>query len=323
MAASLNIMFYNLENLYDTTKDARIDDEEFTPMGDKRWDAIKYQTKLNNLSNVFAAVASLPGGFPAIVGVSEIENDTVLEDLLSQRRMEPANYRYVHYDSKDARGVDVALFFRPDRFKLVGSEPVKLMLRSGREYIGRDILAVWGRLDGEMFCFYVCHFLSRRGGVYSSQGFRRAGAETVRAHAEKKCKEFPGLKVVVMGDMNDTPDEPSLSELLGAREKIEGVAPGDYFNPMWAMHKAGLGTSIHNHNWILFDNIIVSQNLLPAAAGYAHARGHVLDKFDKHYWAHIFQRNFMMKNGKPYRSYEGNTFSGGYSDHLPILIRLK
>ncbi|MBQ3658541.1 MAG: endonuclease/exonuclease/phosphatase family protein [Bacteroidales bacterium] len=323
MAASLNIMFYNLENLYDTTKDATADDEEFTPMGDKRWDAIKYQTKLNNLSNVFAAVASLPGGFPAVVGVSEIENDTVLEDLLSQRRMEPANYRYVHYDSKDARGVDVALFFRPDRFKLVGSEPVKLILRSGREYIGRDILAVWGRLDGEMFCFYVCHFLSRRGGVYSSQGFRRAGAETVRAHAEKKCKEFPGLKVVVMGDMNDTPDEPSLSELLGARERIEGVAPGDYFNPMWAMYKAGLGTSIHNHNWILFDNIIVSQNLLPSAAGYPHAKGLALDKFDKHYWAHIFQRNFMMKNGKPYRSWEGNTFSGGYSDHLPILIRLK
>ena len=315
-------MFYNLENLYDTTKDETIDDEDFTPLGAKRWTTIKYQTKLQNLSNVFAAVASLPGGFPAVVGVSEIENDRVLEDLLSQRRMQPANYRYVHYESRDARGVDVALFFRPERFKLVGSEPVKLQLRSGREYIGRDILAVWGKLDGEMFCFYVCHFLSRRGGVFASQGFRRAGAETVRNHAEKMRKEFPGLKVVVMGDMNDTPDEESLSELLRARERIEGVAEGDYFNPMWAMYKAGLGTSIHNHNWILFDNIIVSRNLLPAEAGYADAKGLVLNKFDKRFWANIFQRNFMMRGGKPFRSWDGNTFSGGYSDHLPILIRL-
>ena len=322
MAASLNIMFYNLENLYDTTKDDTIDDEEFTPLGARRWNTIKYQTKLQNLSNVFAAVASLPGGFPAVVGVSEVENDRVLEDLLSQRRLQPANYRYVHYDSKDARGVDVALFFRPDRFKLEGSEPVKLQLRSGREYIGRDILAVWGKLDGEMFCFYVCHFLSRRGGVFASQGFRRAGAETVRDHAVKMREKFPGIKVVVMGDMNDTPDEESLSELLRARERIDSVAEGEYFNPMWAMHKAGLGTSIHNHNWILFDNIIVSRNLLPAEAGYSDTKGLLLSKFDKKFWGHIFQRNFMMRGGKPFRSWDGNTFSGGYSDHLPIIIRL-
>ncbi len=323
MAASLNIMFYNLENLYDTSKDAGTNDGEFTPFGAKRWDNVKYHTKLKNLSNVFAAVASLPGGFPAIVGVSEIENDRVLEDLLSQRRLQGAGYRYVHYESRDARGVDVALFFRPDLFSLMGSEPVPLVLRSGREYIGRDILCVWGRLKGEMFCFYVCHFLSRRGGVASSEGFRRAGAETVRDHAEQMRKRFDGIKVVIMGDMNDTPEEESLSLLLRARERIDRVQDGEYFNPMWAMSRDRLGTSIHNHNWIMFDNIIVSRNLLPAEAGYRDAKGIVIGKFDKHYWAHIFCRNFMLKNGKPFRSYEGNTFSGGYSDHLPILIRLK
>lgn len=323
MAASLNIMFYNLENLYDTTKDAGINDGEFTPFGAKRWDCVKYQTKLGNLANVFAAVASLPGGFPAVVGVSEIENDRVLEDLLSQRRLQGAGYRYVHYESRDARGVDVALFFRPDLFSLMGSEPVKLVLRSGREYIGRDILCVWGRLKGEMFCFYVCHFLSRRAGVAASAGFRRAGAETVRDHAEQMRRRFEGIKVVIMGDMNDTPEDESLSSLLLAREHIDRVQEGEYFNPMWAMSRDHLGTSIHNHNWIMFDNIIVSRNLLPAEAGYHDAEGLVLDKFDKRYWAHVFCRKFMLKNGKPFRSYEGNTFSGGYSDHLPILIRLK
>ena len=319
---ALNIMFYNLENLYDTSKDEVSDDEEFTPTGIKRWNAIKYQTKLANLSNVFAAVSGLPGGFPAIVGVSEIENDTVLEDLLSQKRMEAANYRYVHYDSKDARGVDVALFFRPDKFKLLGSEPVKLVLRSGREYIGRDVLCVWGRLCDEMFCFYVCHFLSRRAGVSSSEGFRRAGAETVRDHALMMRQKYPGIKIVVMGDMNDTPDEASLSVLLRARENIQNIDTLEYFNPMWSMMNDGLGTSVHNHEWTMFDNIIVSQNLLPVDAGYRDAKGLTLAKFDKQYWAHVFQRSFMMKNGKPFRSYNGNVFSGGYSDHLPILVRL-
>lgn len=316
-------MFYNLENLYDTSKDEVADDSEFTPTGIKRWNSIKYQTKLTNISNVFAAVAGLPGGFPAIVGVSEIENDTVLEDLLSQKRMEAANYRYVHYDSKDARGVDVALFFRTDKFKLLGSEPVKLVLRSGREYIGRDVLCVWGRLCDEMFCFYVCHFLSRRAGVSSSEGFRRAGAETVRDHALMMRQKYPGIKIVVMGDMNDTPDEASLSVLLRARGVIQNVDPLEYFNPMWEMMEDGLGTSVHNHEWTMFDNIIVSQNLLPVDAGYSDAKGLALSKFDKHYWGHVFQRSFMMKNGKPFRSYNGNVFSGGYSDHLPILIRLK
>ena len=316
-------MFYNLENLYDTQNDPDVNDVDFTPTGINRWTQKKYECKLSNLADVFAAVSSLPCGFPSIVGVSEVENDRVLDDLLSQTRLRPANYRYVHYDSKDARGVDVALFFRPDRFKLVGSEPLKLVLRSGREYIGRDVLCVWGRLEDEMFCFYVCHFLSRRAGISSSEGFRRAGAETVRDHAASMRRRFPGIKIVIMGDMNDTPSDASLSELLGARENITGVEENAYFNPMWAMMNHGLGTSVHNHNWTMFDNIIVSRNLLPADAGYPDAKGLALSKFDSKFWAHIFSRKFMLKKGKPFRSYEGNYFSGGYSDHLPILIRLK
>ena len=313
------IMFYNLENLYDTINDPLTDDADFTPTGIKRWDNFKYRTKLECLGEVFSAVSKLPGGFPAVVGVSEVENDTVLEDLVSVKMMSGGNYHYIHYESNDARGVDVAMLFSPDRFKLMGSEPVKLVLRSGREYIGRDILAAWGLLDGEMFVFYVCHFLSRRTGTDASQGFRRAGAETVRDHAKAMRLKYPGIKVVVMGDMNDTPSDDSLAMLLGAKRKMEEVTGEGYFNPMWQLMEEGIGSSMHNHKWMMFDNFIVSHNLLPGNS----AKGFHLTKTDKTHWAEVFSRNFMMDRGQPRRSYNGDHFQKGYSDHLPILIRLE
>lgn len=312
-------MFYNLENLYDTVDDPKTDDDEFTPLGDKRWTNDKYHLKLFNLSTVFSAVAKDFGSFPAVVGVSEVENMTVMRDLASRDRMRPANYKALHYESNDARGVDVGMFYDPSKFILEGSEPVKLVLRSGREYIGRDILAAWGRLNGEMFCFYICHFLSRRAGVASTQGFRRAGAETARDHAAAMCRKYPGIKIVVMGDMNDCPSDASLAELLKAHKNPHNVPDGEYFNPFWALEDEGRGTSLHNHKWMLYDNIIVSKNLLPFGE---EINGLRICKVDSRHFGEIFSRNFMLSHGIPKRSYYGNSFENGFSDHLPVVIKL-
>lgn len=314
-----SVMFYNLENLYDTKNDPNKDDDDFTPSGNKRWTQIKYQRKLENLGEVFQAVSSLPGGFPALVGVSEIENDSVLDDMVSQKRLSGANYRYVHYESNDQRGVDVALLYRSSRFKLIESQPVKPILRSGREYHGRDILMVRGLLDDEMFAIYVCHFLSRRAGRAASAGFRRAGAETVYYHALQMRDEYPGIKIIVMGDMNDSPADFSLSHLLHAVADMEDVEEGGFFNPMWTLMEEGQGTSMHNHHWTLFDNIMVCRQLLEESG----SEGFHIAKFGKTHYAQIFKRNFMMEHGVPKRSYHGNHFSGGYSDHLPVLVRLE
>lgn len=314
-----SIMFYNLENLYDTKNDPNKDDDDFTPSGNRRWTQIKYQRKLENLGEVFQAVSSLPGGFPTLVGVSEIENDSVLEDMVSQKRLSGAGYRFVHYESGDARGVDVALLYRSSRFKLLDSQPVKPILRSGREYHGREILMVRGLLDGEMFAIYVCHFLSRRAGRDASAGFRRAGAETIYYHALQMRDEYPGIKIVVMGDMNDTPADFSLSHLLHAVASMEDVEEGGFFNPMWTLMEEGQGTSMHNHHWTLFDNILVCRQLLEDSG----SEGFHITRFSKMHYAQIFRRNFMMEHGKPKRSYNGKHFSGGYSDHLPVLIRLE
>lgn len=317
---SQTIMFYNLENLYDTIEDPKTNDDEFTPVGDKRWTNEKYQHKLANLSEVFGAVASAFGGFPTIVGVSEVENRRVMMDLAAQRRMAGAHYKAVHFESNDARGVDVGMFYRPDKFILMGCEPIKLVLRSGREYIGRDILCAWGSIDSEMFCFYVCHFLSRRAGVNASAGFRRAGAETVRDHAATMRRKYPGIKVVVMGDMNDCPSDESLSKLLNAHKTPYNIPEGEYFNPCWMLEEEGKGTSLHNHKWVLYDNIIVSHNLLPT---FEKVKGLRICRLDgrKHY-CEIFRRNFMMSRGAPKRSYYGNSFENGYSDHLPVVIKI-
>ena len=314
------VMFYNLENLYDTIDDPNTSDDDFTPMGDRRWTRDKYQKKLANLSEIFSAVASAHNGFPVVAGVSEVENLKVLKDLAAQTRMSGAHYKCIHFESNDARGVEVGMLYRPDKFTLMGCEPVKLSLRSGREYIGRDILAAWGAIDGEMFAFYVCHFLSRRAGVASSAGFRRAGAETARDHAAMLRSQYPDIKVVIMGDMNDSPSDDSLSGLLKAHKSIFNVPEGEYYNPFWLLADEGRGTSIHNHRWVLYDNIIVSHNLLPT---YPDLKGYRLVRFDtKNHYGEIFRRNFMLRKGAPRRSYYGNTFDNGYSDHLPVLIKM-
>lgn len=313
------VMFYNLENLYDTIDDPQTADDDYTPVGDKRWTPDKYRRKLSNLSEIFSAVASAHNGFPVVAGVSEVENLKVLQDLAAQKRMSGAHYKCIHFESNDARGVEVGMLYRPDKFTLMGCEPLKLALRSGREYIGRDILAAWGELEGEMFVFYVCHFLSRRGGVASSAGFRRAGAETARDHAAALRKDYPDIKVVILGDMNDSPSDESLAGLLKAHKTIFNVPEGEYFNPFWMLAEEGKGTSIHNHRWVLYDQIIASYNLLPS---YPNLKGFRLVRTDKNHYGEIFRRNFMLRKGAPRRSYYGNTFDNGYSDHLPVLVKI-
>ena len=314
------VMFYNLENLYDTVDDPAKNDDDFTPMGDKRWTREKYLKKLSNLSEIFSTVASSHNGFPVVAGVSEVENLKVLQDLAAQKRMTGAHYKCIHFESNDARGVEVGMLYRPDKFTLMGCEPVKLVLRSGREYIGRDILAAWGSIEDEMFAFYICHFLSRRAGVASSAGFRRAGAETARDHAAMLRSQYPDIKVVIMGDMNDIPSDESLSDLLKAHKSIFNVPEGEYYNPFWLLSEEGKGTSVHNHRWMLYDQLIVSHNLLPTCPSLKGLRIVRLD--GKNHYGEIFRRNFMLRKGAPRRSYYGNTFDNGYSDHLPVLIKM-
>ena len=318
------VLFYNVENLFDTIQDPTIYDTEFIPSGPKEWNSTKYYKKLDNLEKLFYAVAQQNKAYPTIIGVSEVENRNVLEDIASQEKLLPANYQICHYDGPDARGVDVAFFYRPDQFQYEGSKSIKANIPGARpNFRTRDILTMWGKIDGEDFLFIVSHWPSRRGGQSSSAFLREGLAAQIKGICDEARRQNPNIKVAVMGDFNDDPGDKSVSQNLGAKLKKDKLKEGDMFNPFWQMHKDGYGTLVYNDLWNLFDNIVVSENLANAPEGTLQ-----LWKSKKaEYYGNIFKGEFLFQKegqykGYPLRTYVGNNFQEGWSDHLPVFIHL-
>ena len=178
------IMFYNMENFFDTIDDPETNDEEFLPDGAKRWNTAKYDKKLRNMERVLFDIAAIDRNYPAVIGVSEIENRSILEDIASTRKLLPARYAICHYDSPDLRGVDVAFLYRPDVFKLEGSADIPVRIASLPNWRTRGIVTMWGTIDGEPFLFMVAHWPSRLGGQAASAFKRNAAADQMRAIAD-------------------------------------------------------------------------------------------------------------------------------------------
>lgn len=314
------VLFYNVENLFDTIPGDT--DKEFTPEGGKAWNTYKYNAKMENLDRVFHDVAASVETFPVIIGLAEVENRTVLEDLVEMPKIAQANYQIIHYDSPDPRGVDVALLYRPDQFEYEGSYPVKTEVPELPNFKTRDILSVWGRIDGERFCFFVMHSPSRLGGEAASEFKRIGAAQSVRNVADSIMREHPDTKIVIMGDMNDDPADNSLAVAMGGKRRVKDVKPFGYFNPFYQMHRDGLGTLAYQDVWNLFDNMIVNENLLKATTGSLK-----LKKMGK-YYGHIFRADYMIQKsgqyaGYPLRTYVGDAFQNGYSDHFPVYILIE
>lgn len=315
------IMFYNVENLFDTIRDTRVRDSEFTPEGSKAWNGDKYKKKLKNLEEVIYKLSGENRAFPVIIGVAEVENRNVLEDLVSMPKLLPANYQISHFESPDARGVDVAMFYRPDIFKYEGSEALPVDIEDLPAFKTRDVLLTWGRIDGEPFYIFVNHWPSRSGGEVASRYLRVAAAQVVKDKVADIQRRVPEAKIIIMGDMNDDPVDKSMAEVLDAKEKAQQVQKGGLFNPFYEMYKKGFGTLAYQGQWNLFDNIIVNDNLLRATEGYR------LDKGKFKYYGFIFDRAFLRtKKGEykdyPFRTFSGDTFLNGYSDHFPVYIHI-
>lgn len=327
------IGFYNLENLFDTYNDPVKNDEEFLPEGKNQWTDVKYQKKLHNMATVIRSMAQTNGRFHTLLGVSEIENRLVLEDLVSQPEIAAANYQIVHYDGPDTRGVDVALLYRPDNFKLIDSESIPFDFNSGtiefamneeeqKSFKTRDILMVHGLLDGEEFAVYVAHLPSRIGG--KGWDLRSRGAEIIYSHAMQMEKRYPGIKIVVMGDMNDNPTDRSMAEFMHGREKPEQVGKEDFFSPFLSMLKAGYGSLAYQGVWNIYDIILVNEALLNAPDGGVKIR----PVGKKGFYGVIFKKPFMITQsgqykGTPFRTFSSGAFIGGYSDHFPTYIVLE
>lgn len=317
------VMFWNVENLFDTINDPEVRDDEFTPEGPKAWNDAKYRKKLGNIERVLFDVAAIDRIYPAVIGVSEIENRTVLEDIVAMPKLAPASYRIVHYDSPEARGVDVAFFYRPDQFKLEGSYPVRAHIPSLPNLRTRDILTMWGTIDEEPFYFMVVHWPSRLGGKEASEFRRVALGEQMRRLADSVLQRNPATKIVAMGDFNDDPIDPSMVEALGAKGRVKELRQGDFFNPYHAMYLAGMGTLAYGDAWNIFDNMVVTENLVQGSTGTLRLQKAPKSK----YYGNIFRAHYLFQKegqykGYPLRTYVGNTFQGGFSDHLPVYIYL-
>lgn len=327
------IGFYNLENLFDIYDDPAKNDEEFLPDGKNKWTAEKYNRKIHNMARVIRAMRDDNNAYHAILGISEIENRMVIDDLVGDSQIADANFQIVHYDGPDRRGVDVALLYRPEVFKYIDSESipfnfedtkVKITLTKEEQerFKTRDILMVHGTIEGEHFAIYVCHLPSRLGG--KGGDLRSRGAEIIYNHSRAMACKYHGIKIVVMGDMNDNPTDESQTVWLHGRERInDRMIRDDFFSPFHSMYKDGYGSLAYKGQWNIYDIIQVNYDLAVAPRGGLRIKKIVKDK----YYGRVFHKPFMTQNSgqfrdMPFRTFSNGAFIGGYSDHYPTFIKI-
>lgn len=310
----ITVMFYNTENLFDTVDDPDKDDDEFTPSGSRRWTRNRYWTKIGNLCKVIAAADEDTA--PDIIGLCEVENDSVMTDFTKRSPLRHLEYRYVMTESADTRGIDVAFLYRRSSFGLIAHESLRIDLTPLSFRPTRDILHVTGRLpDNDTVDFYVCHWPSRSGGVEETEPLRMRAAQVVRKSVDSVLSVRRKPYIVIMGDLNGGPDSPSVREGLGTVPKGRGheSADGDLVTMMDGI---GQGSYQYQGEWDSYDHFVVSGSLLNGL-GCTSAAG-----------VKVFSADFMLQDDdkyggrKPMRSYNGYRYQEGYSDHLPVLLFL-
>lgn len=310
------VMFYNVENLFDTIDDPAISDEDFLPTSEKKWTAERYNAKLAKLALVIAGVSA--NELPELVGLCEVENANVLSDLCQQKSLANGNYKFVHFDSKDTRGIDVALMYRSDEFEPVVKQSLPVIFTDDPDYKTRDILYVKGKLSGEEVHVFVNHWKSRRGGNTKTEPKRVASAEVVRKKADEILKADKNAKIIIMGDLNDTPTDKSVFETLNATNNQHNTQNNELYNLMYDLAGNKQGTHNYRGNWSMLDNLIVSQAFF-ADKGYTVSRNG--GQIFRPRW--ILHDNSKAGDFVPNRTYGGKNYYGGYSDHLPIYVQLK
>lgn len=314
------VAFYNLENLFDTIPNNPLGrDDEFTPNGKNKWGSKKYWAKINNLATAISNFTSqnTPMG-PAIIGVSEIENKGVLDDLVKAQPIRQWMLQVVHHDSPDRRGVDVGLLYNPRLFKVIDVTNHTLVIPNYESFRTRDQMCVTGILGGDTVSVIVNHWPSRLGGQEQSSYLREAAAQLSKDIADSLWRIRPNQGVIIMGDLNDDPQDKSCAKVLGAKKKPADVKPHGFYNPWWKKLDDGIGTLAYKGAWNLFDQIIISGTLL----------GDNTEPGQLHYLSsRVMNFEFLKdtegsRQGYPLRTHAGGVWLNGYSDHFPTEIFL-
>jgi hypothetical protein len=313
---NVRIVFYNVENLYDPYNDTVKRDDDFTSAGGKHWNYNRFLAKLFHLSKLFISIGQWDP--PAIIGMCEIENDYVLKKLIYETPLKAYKYRIIHYESPDVRGVDAAILYRPERFRVLASQPLRIVFPFDTTTKTRDILYVRGVIFGnDTLHLFINHWPSRMGGYTESTPKRNYVAGILRKAVDTIVMNHTRANIVIMGDFNDEPDNESLSLILKARADTLDLLPYDLVNLMsFKMKNWNSGTIRYQGKWSIFDQIIISGSMLIKQNG-------IHSGIDD---AHIYNGSFLLEDDPKFlgsklnRTYVGPNYHGGFSDHLPVYL---
>lgn len=312
------VAFYNVENLFDTKNDSLIFDDDRTPKGAYKWNEKRYGKKIANISKVISKIGGeIHTSPPDVIGLCEIENRNVLNDLVGHPNLRMYDYGILHFDSPDHRGIDVALLYQKSSFLPTAFVSRRLLIKDelGNRKYTRDQLVVEGILDNETFYFLVNHWPSRRGGEQKSRPNRLKAAQLNKQIIDSLRYLNPDSKIISMGDFNDDPKNASFRKVLKTKGNVRVLDSLDLYNPSEELYKKGLGSLAYRDKWNLFDQFYMTSNLTEKSKGYF-------------LWkTALYTPNFLRTpNGKyigyPFRTYSGTNYIGGYSDHFPIYLFL-
>ena len=309
------VIFYNVENLFDTKDEPLKNDNEFLPDAPQRWTYRRYQDKLTKIAKVI--IASSKDNIPDLVGLAEVENDTCLRDLTKYSPLREAGYRYVMTNSPDERGIDVALLYQRSTFKLLDKEEITIPHKKLDRSPTRNILYVSGQvISGDTLDVFICHMPSRAGGKGKSEPFRMATCHILKEAVDAVMNARQNPNILIMGDFNDYPSNRSLTHSLNAIKPEKKIRPRSLYN---LMHEMKGGTNRYRGEWGILDQIIVSGTILQST-------NNIRTSLDK---AQILRHSFLLEeddkygSNSPSRTYIGMKYHGGYSDHLPVCLDLE
>lgn len=313
------IAFYNVENLFDTTNDSLTFDDDRTPDGKDNWTKKRYDKKIETISKVLSEIGFETSNSSAdIIGLCEVENKQVVEDLIHHPNLRQKNYGIVHFDSPDERGIDVALLYKKSAFipSSFNSHRLLLFKDDGFRDYSRDQLVVGGYLGDEYFNFIVNHWPSRSGGEARSKPNRIAAAKLNKRIIDSILRTDINAKIISMGDLNDDPTSDSLKKILRTEGKIKNIEENTLFNPMERLHKKGVGSLAYRDKWNLFDQIFFTSNLVNT-----NRENYTFWKVGIYNPTYLIDQKGRYK-GYPLRTYAGGSYVGGYSDHFPVYMHL-
>lgn len=311
----LRFMSYNVENLFDTINNAKYNDDDFTPEGRLKWDSPKYKKKLRHTAKVISRVGQWH--WPAVVGLIEVENSNTLNDLVNNKELKKGNYSYLISHGEDTRGINVALLYRPKFVEVIEKHEYPIHFRDNENKKSRNILhAKILLMKSVMLDVLVCHLPSKREGSEASEIFRCEVAGVIKDKCEKIFQDNPDSNILIMGDFNENPDDKALKQSLKtisksmANDENNGLRLVNIFEDY---KLKDIGSYYYKGHWDQLDQMILSESFFNNNSKIQYMNNSAKVYTDDN----IVSDN---KNGikVPIRTFKGNLYTGGYSDHLPI-----